>query len=298
MEVYGTRTAPGLRQLISLANSDSRAEIDFTYKMKADSDHWPFFERRIPVVMFHTGLHEDYHRPSDDSHRINHDGLRTATSLAFHTLIAVADAEQRPAFRPASTRESPATQAQIEQPISPNPPRYGFPFQVLPGEPPQVMLTGVNPGTPAEAAGFKTGDRLVSFQGEPITDEHLFRLQLLAASGETTFVVQREGEAAPIEIKLTPAGSPIRVGISWRLDEGEPGAALLTQVIYGSAAHRAGLQLRDRIYSVAGQRFTTQEEVTRLLKETASPIELLIERAGKLQTVKLETIDAAPPSAE
>jgi S1-C subfamily serine protease len=87
------------------------------------------------------------------------------------------------------------------------------------------------------------------------------------------------------------------VGISWRIDEGEPNAGLLTQVIYGSAAHLAGLKLRDRIYAVNGRRFGSQEELTTLLRDTPSPIELLIERAGKLQTVKLEVIEA-PPSAE
>lgn len=297
MEVYGSRTASGLRQLISIANSDGRADIDFTFKMKADSDHWPFYERRIPVVMFHTGLHNDYHRPSDDTHLINHDGLRTATSLAFHTLMAMADAEQRPVFRAAAMRESPNSQVQIEAPIPPNPSRYGIPFQVQPGEPPRIVLTGVNPGTPAEKAGLKSGDIIVAFQGEPVTDEHRFRLELLAAAGETTFGVERVGSPEPIEIKLMPAGNPIRVGISWRIDEGEPNAGLLTQVIYGSAAHLAGLKLRDRIYAVNGRRFASQEELTTLLRDTPSPIELLIERAGKLQTVKLDVIDA-PPSAE
>ena len=59
LEVYGTRTAAGLRRLVSEANGEAkRWTIDFDWKLKSDSDHWPFYERRIPILMFHTGLHE------------------------------------------------------------------------------------------------------------------------------------------------------------------------------------------------------------------------------------------------
>jgi hypothetical protein len=298
LEVSGTRTAPGLRRLVSEANPDGLATIDFTWKMKADSDHWPFYERRIPVVMFHTGLHNDYHRPSDDAHLINHEGLRASSQIAFHTLVQLAEVDRIPAFRTNVLRETVVAQAQLEQPVATAVPRYGFPFKTLEGEPLRLELTAVNPGSAAERAGLKAGDKLISFQGEPIDDVTRFRLRMLAASGETTFVVERPGQAEPIEIKLTPAGNPVRIGITWRMDEGEPGTALLTQVIFGSAAHVAGLKLKDRIYSVSGQAFASQDEFSRLLRETPSPIELLVERGGKLQTVHLEVLNDGLPAAE
>jgi hypothetical protein len=297
MEVYGTRTAAGLRRLISESNVDRAAEISFTWKMKADSDHWPFFERRIPVVMFHTGLHEDYHRPSDDTHRINHDGLKTATQMAFYTLLAMADADRTPPFREASRREAPSNMVKLEQPIEPNPSRYGLPYRFEPGDPPSVVLTGVTAGSPSEQAGLRAGDRLTAFQGRPIADEMRFRLELLVASGEVTFTVERPGLAEPMEVKLTPLGTPIRFGISWRPDEGEPGSVLITQVIYGSAAHSAGVQLKDRIYAVGGRPFANQEEFLTLISQMPGPIELLVERAGKLATLKLDVLDP-PPAAE
>jgi hypothetical protein len=300
LEVCGTRTGTGLRRLISESIPETPAVMDFTWKMKADSDHWPFYERRIPVVMFHTGLHNDYHRPSDDADRINHEGLRTAAQVALYTLLSVADADHLPTFRQQALRESVAIQQQLEQPVPANAVRYGFPFKAdnEEGQPLRLVLTGVNPGSPAEKAGFKAGDRLISFQGQPIENVQRFRLQLLAATGETTIAVEREGEAEPVEIKVTPLGNPVRIGITWRMDEGEPGTALITQVTFGSAAQAAGLKLKDRIYSVAGHAFTTQDEFSRLLRETPSPIELLIERSGKVQTVQLEVLDDGLPAAE
>jgi Zn-dependent M28 family amino/carboxypeptidase len=130
LEVLGTRTGLGLRRLVSVANEERAATLDFSWQLKADSDHWPFYERRIPVLMFHTGLHGDYHRPSDDAHRINHAGLASVTRVAFQTVVQLADAEQAPAFREAVRRESSLGQHWLEQPTSPQPPRFGLPYRV------------------------------------------------------------------------------------------------------------------------------------------------------------------------
>ncbi|HEX5104353.1 MAG TPA: PDZ domain-containing protein, partial [Pirellulaceae bacterium] len=220
------------------------------------------------------------------------------SQVAFHTLVSLSDVDQIPAFRTAALRESPLVQTQFEQPIAADAPRFGFPFKAIEGEPPRLVLTGVNPGSPAERSGLKTGDVLVSVDGEPIADAVRFRLRLLAAAGETSLVVEREGEEEPLEIKVTPLGNPVRVGITWRMDDGEPGTALVTRVVFGSAAQAAGLQLKDRIYSVGGQPFASQQDLSRLLNETPSPVELLIERSGKLQTARLDVLDLGLPAAE
>jgi regulator of sigma E protease len=165
------------------------------------------------------------------------------------------------------------------------------------GQPPQFLLTGVPAGSPAEKAGLKAGDRLIMFQETPITDEKRFRLELLAADGETTFTVERAGEERPLEIKLTPSGPPIRVGITWRTDDAEPGTVLLTQVVYGSPAQTAGLEIRDRIYSVNGQSFADQDEFARLITTLPGPLELEIERQGRIKKVKLEVLVPQPVPA-
>jgi hypothetical protein len=295
LDVYGTRSARGLRRLVSEANAQviDAATIDFGWKMKSDSDHWPFYERRIPVLMFHTGLHEDYHRPSDDAHLINHEGLTSAAQLVFHTVVLLADADQPPRWREGALAESPSVRTQLEQASPPQPPRYGLPYEFQPGDPPRVVLTGVTPGSPAEKAGLRAGDQLLAFQGQTIRDEVRFRLALLAASGETTLLVRREGTETPLLVKLTPVGDPVRIGITWRIDDAEPTAAIVTQVVFGSAAHAAGLALKDRIYAVGGQPFASQDEFTTLLSTLPGPLDLLIERDGKLQTFSLDVIDQA-----
>ena len=298
LSVYGTRTAAGLRRLMSEANTDAAVSLDFDWKMKADSDHWPFYERRIPVLMFHTGLHEDYHRPSDDAHRINHDGLAAAARFILHSIVQLADAEQVPAFREAALRESIGNKTWLEQPTPPQPPRYGLPYDFQSGDPPRVILSGVTRASPAEQAGLRAGDQLLSFQGETIRDEARFRLALLAASGQTEFLVKRPGGEQPLLIKVTPVGEPIRVGISWRSDDAEPGTVLVTQVVYGSAAHAAGLEVGDRVYGLGDRGFSTTDEFSTLLGTLPGPLNVLVERDGKLRTVQLDILDSPPPAAE
>src|SRR5690606_17014020 len=71
LTVYGVRTATGLRYTTSTANMQTDLELLFDWEQRRDSDHLPFFERQVPYLMFHTGLHDDYHRPSDDPERLN-----------------------------------------------------------------------------------------------------------------------------------------------------------------------------------------------------------------------------------
>lgn len=288
LEVLGSRTAAGLRRLVSQANSEEGVILDFDWKLKADSDHWPFYERQIPILMFHTGLHGDYHRPSDDAHRINHAGLLSATKIVLQTLLELADDDELPHFRDAVRRESSLARYSLELPAQQQPPRFGLPFKVENADPLKIVLTTLTPGAPAEASGLKPGDELLEIDGHPLASEQQFRLQLLAAAGETTFLVKRPDSDTPLLYKVKPRGEPIRVGLSWRFDDGEPGAIVVTQIITGSAAQVAGLKLRDRIYSIGGQSFQTDADFVKLLTTIPSPMDLLVERDGKLQTLTLE----------
>ncbi|MCU0876185.1 MAG: M20/M25/M40 family metallo-hydrolase [Pirellulaceae bacterium] len=293
LQIYGHRTGKGFRRIMSEANRPAGLTIDFDWKLKADSDHWPFISRSIPTVMFHTGLHGDYHRPSDDPHTVNHEGVARVARVGFLALVALADQPETVPFRDAGRREHAGTKAALEQPVAPQAPRYGLPYRVVAGDPLQFVLTGVTVGSAAERAGFRAGDRLVAFQGQPLTEETSFRLALLGAEGETSFTVERQGVTLPVELKLTPTGPPIRVGITWRSDDAEPGTVIITQVIYGSPAYLAAIKTGDRIYSVNDREFDSSDEFAQLITTEPSPLVLEVERDGKLRTASLAVLPAA-----
>lgn len=51
------------------------------------SDHAPFYNKGIPVVFLHTGLHPHYHKPTDTSDKLNYDGLTMVAKMALEIVI-------------------------------------------------------------------------------------------------------------------------------------------------------------------------------------------------------------------
>ncbi|MEM9185704.1 MAG: M20/M25/M40 family metallo-hydrolase [Planctomycetota bacterium] len=191
LEVAGTRTGFGLRRLASVA-ADDGLWLDFTWELEPNSDHWTFIERRVPTVMLHTGLHDDYHRPSDDVDLLNVEGIRQVSRYLFDFVAAAGDVGQLPRYRAGGRAESPAVQKSRERPLPPlpvggAPPRVGISWREDPAEPGTVFLTRVAAGSPAESAGLSVFDRLVRIDGEAFTNSADFEARLqgsLAAGAE------------------------------------------------------------------------------------------------------------------
>jgi len=69
------------------------------------SDHFNFARRGVPVLFFFTGVHEDYHRPTDEVGRMNVDKATRITQLMFYLGLEVANAPERPSWNPESRAE-------------------------------------------------------------------------------------------------------------------------------------------------------------------------------------------------
>ncbi len=77
-------------------------ELDYTYNAKDDpnqfyyrSDHYNFAKRGIPAIFFFSGVHEDYHRPTDTVDKIMFDKAANIARLAFHTGWELANRDER-----------------------------------------------------------------------------------------------------------------------------------------------------------------------------------------------------------
>jgi hypothetical protein len=248
------------------------------------------FCSRSPVLMLHTGLHDFYHRPIDDAHRINHEGNQQVARLLFTIAHEVANKNSVPGFRPFSRSERPEHLADLERPLAPRPPRLGVTLGYNDAEPPEVLLRHVYPGLPADRAGLQRGDVLLSFADHQVLDIESLLIHVLQAQSPATVRVRREveGQSELVDLAVPLDGIPLRLGLSWREDVGEPGTLVLSEVVPNSAAQRTGLQVADRIYEIGGYAFATGDEFRQLVKSWTGPMPLLIERQGRLQTVTIE----------
>ncbi|MBM4092393.1 MAG: M28 family peptidase [Planctomycetes bacterium] len=287
-DVYGVRTAEGLRSLVSRQNTEIGLTLSFVWDIDHNGDHHPFFERRIPFLMLHTGLHNNYHRPSDDVEHINAGGMRDIALLVFRTALELAESDHVPSFRDESRQETNRHRAQFERVYPPKPPRLGIEWhsdKVAGG----LRVARVTPGSAAAEAGIKPGDRIDRFAGEPVVDSDTFQMQVLAAAGPVAITLTRPGQSEPVELQVPLRGTPERLGISWLADSADPATVILSRVTAGSAADRAGLRPGDRVYAVSDRTFRGNIEFRNLVAVLESPLQFLVERHGVLRTVPVPT---------
>jgi len=76
--------------------------FDYTYndqnhpdRLYYRSDHWNFAKKDIPIIFYFDGIHEDYHKPSDEVDKIEFDLLTLRTKTVFHTAWELANRENR-----------------------------------------------------------------------------------------------------------------------------------------------------------------------------------------------------------
>ena len=94
-----------LDSLIKVANEKSgQIKLNKRYNDLNDpqqfyrrSDHWHFGRKQVPFAFFFTGIHEDYHRPSDEVHKIRFEKMATILRTMYATTVMIANADNPPA---------------------------------------------------------------------------------------------------------------------------------------------------------------------------------------------------------
>ena len=179
LSVEGVGTSPGFKDLVLDTEQQLGLGLDVALADRPadNSDQASFFVKDIPVLNFFTGLHDDYHMPSDDVDKINADAGAKIATLAGRVAQKLAVAEARPVFTPLAPPNDAVASAHAA-PGGPgaSPPRDGaapVPYKVVLGTSPDmgyekddgVRISSVRAGTPADKAGLLKGDLIVAFDG-------------------------------------------------------------------------------------------------------------------------------------
>lgn len=284
---YGARTCQGLRRLVCEQNGQSDIHLDFTWEMPDNSDHWPFVQQRTPVLMFHTGLHVDYHTPNDDLDKLNYDGIQQITRLIFQVAWETANRPNIGSFRTASQSETIAQQKLVEQKLARKPGRLGVRWSEKTDGKPGLLIEKIHPGSAAARSPLLVGDRILRIAGNPITDAESLRSAVFAAKSPAEFVVARGTAGEEKTFQVTLSGIPIRLGIGWRVDDAEPGCLIINRIADGSPAALAGLQVNDRIYKVNEQEIADVTDLRKLIFNGTKSVNLTIERQGQIHTLEV-----------
>jgi aminopeptidase YwaD len=161
------------------------------------SDHTSFTAKRVPVLFFFTGLHGDYHRPSDTWDKINPQGAAEVLNLIADIAAGIAGAPERAEFR------------KVEEPARPGGggggygPSFGsVPDMAFSGK--GVKFQDLREGSPAQKAGLRPGDVMIEFDGKPVDNLYDFTYALREKKpGDRVLVkVRRGGETVAVEVLL------------------------------------------------------------------------------------------------
>ncbi len=198
LHVGGMGTSPVFKEIVEAANTTG-IELSFNPSGFGASDHSSFYVKNLPVLFFFSGLHADYHKPSDTAEKIQYADEARVGDLVLRTAVALASREEKPQFvRVQETRPVTGTGGTGG---------YGAYFGSIPDMGEQiegVKFADVRDGSPAAKAGLKGGDVLVEFAGKPIKNLYDFTYALQAhRPGETVeVVVVRGAERLKVPVKL------------------------------------------------------------------------------------------------
>jgi hypothetical protein len=195
LTVFGTRSAKEFSAIVTDAARALPLEIRESDSV-GRSDHMSFYNKQIPVLHFFTGVHPDYHRPSDTWEKLNIEGMAKITDLVLATVQKIAVSREPPKFVSLPAR-APTTQEGERQ-------GYGTYLGSIPDlsqSAEGVTVAGVTDGSPAAEAGLREGDIIVQFAGTKVSNlEDLFTLlQSKKPGDEVEIVVLRNRQ--PVSIK-------------------------------------------------------------------------------------------------
>ncbi len=191
LDVGGVESGIGLRALVTAAATAGAAKTDLVLNDApfGPSDHASFYSAGVPVLFFHTGSHDDYHRPGDTADKINARGMAEVAGIGARVAERLA-------------RESRTVYVKLSPPAA-GPRLSGASGGAFLGvsvgarsASDGVMLGSVIAGSAAARSGLRDGDVIVRLDGQTVAGfEDLRRALAQKSPGDAvTLLYLRDGE--------------------------------------------------------------------------------------------------------
>jgi hypothetical protein len=199
--IGGTGTGATFKELLDEEKSKSAFHVEYSTSGYGASDHTSFVGRKIPVLFFFSGLHADYHKPSDTWDKINSADAAKLLDFIDDVALKIDSASDRVAYI-AVPEDNPHAQAASGSGGG----GYGPYFGSIPDfgqEADGVKFSDVRPGSPAAKAGFKAGDVLVQFGDKPIHNLYDF-----------TDALRRSKVGDVVDVQVLRDGKPVKASVT------------------------------------------------------------------------------------
>ncbi len=203
LTIGGYGTSPEWSSVISkdyfdLPNKEKKTAPSLTIKIDSSgtgpSDHTSFYRKNIPVLFYFTGLHSDYHKPTDDADKINYAGEQV---ILQHIYSLIGSLNDKPRLVFTKTRETQTTTTarfSVSMGIMPD---YTFAGT-------GVRADGISEGKPAQKAGLKTGDIVIQLGEYHIAslENYMQALGKFKKGEKTTVKFKRGNETLEVTVEF------------------------------------------------------------------------------------------------
>ena len=188
LAVYGTGTSPIFKQILKSHNDNFK--LVQQESGVGPSDHTSFYLADIPVLHFFTGQHEDYHKPGDDSDKLNYDGMNLISNYIFN-IISDLDNNGKLPFRKTKNESESVPRFKVGLGVIPD---YMFDGKGM-------RIDGISEDKPAQKAGLQKGDIVIQLGDSIVTNlmSYMRALSIFEKGNKTKVIVKRgkkEVEAA------------------------------------------------------------------------------------------------------
>jgi C-terminal processing protease CtpA/Prc len=181
--------------MVTQANESLAFSLQKLPEGMGPSDHQSFFQKNIPVLHFFTGLHADYHRPSDDFDKINLNGIERITEMVTGIANRISTDPAKLTFVKVKGRANP---------------QAGVPKRTRLGARLKLNVTGVvvdrilSSGL-AVQAGLQPHDKILKINEDETTSRaELDRILQKLKKGDTvTILLERGTEKMELKVVLT-----------------------------------------------------------------------------------------------
>lgn len=157
------------------------------------SDHSSFYNSGIPVLSFFTGMHPDYHKPSDDHELINYSGMTDVLHYIYSVVWHLDKNKSKFPYTKAHDETETRMTFNVTLGVMPD---YMFDGQGM-------KLDGVRENKPAANAGMQKGDIITKMGDIDVKDvqEYMKALNKFNKGDSIDVIINRDGQ--PLTLKVT-----------------------------------------------------------------------------------------------
>ncbi len=158
LNIGGYGTSPTWGTILS--DKDVFFKLKFDSSGTGPSDHTSFYRKDIPVLFFFTGVHSDYHKPTDDADKINYNGELAVLKFVYRLIGETNDKGKLAFTKTRETQSSGKSNFKVSLGIMPD---YTFSGS-------GVKVDGISEGKLAQRIGVKAGDVIIQLGDHKFTD--------------------------------------------------------------------------------------------------------------------------------